>query len=72
MDSAMTATDAKMVDRLLEVIERDIVPKTAEAVSHGNKLFGAAILNKERQFAGDRRNQQRDWKIRSGMARSTA
>ena len=42
----MTATDAKMVDRLLEVIERDIVPKTTEAVSHGNKRFGAAILNK--------------------------
>jgi tRNA(Arg) A34 adenosine deaminase TadA len=38
--------DAAMVERLLDVIEHDIVPKTAEGVSHGNKLFGAAILNK--------------------------
>lgn len=38
--------DATMVERLLDVIEHDIVPKTIEGVSHGNKLFGAAILNK--------------------------
>jgi tRNA(Arg) A34 adenosine deaminase TadA len=39
-------TDASLVDRLLDVIEQDIVPKTAAGVSVGNKLFGAAILRK--------------------------
>ena len=39
-------TDVSLIDRLLDVIEHDIVPKTAEAVTHGNKLFGAAILRK--------------------------
>jgi tRNA(Arg) A34 adenosine deaminase TadA len=40
-------TDISLIDRLLDVIEHDIVPKTAEGVAHGNKLFGAAILRKE-------------------------
>ena len=35
--------DISLIDRLLDVIEHDIVPKTAEGVAHGNKLFGAAI-----------------------------
>lgn len=39
--------DVKLAERLLDVIEHDIVPKTAEGVSHGNKLFGAAILRKD-------------------------
>ncbi|TIP61631.1 MAG: nucleoside deaminase [Mesorhizobium sp.] len=39
--------DVSLIDRLLDVIEHDIVPKTAEGVAHGNKLFGAAILRKE-------------------------
>ena len=39
-------TDAAMTDRLLDVIERDILPKTAAGVQKGNKLFGAAILKK--------------------------
>ena len=39
-------TDVSLIDRLLDVIENDIVPKTAEGVAHGNKLFGAAILRK--------------------------
>lgn len=38
--------DVSLIDRLLDVIEHDIVPKTAEGVAHGNKLFGAAILRK--------------------------
>lgn len=33
--------------RLLEVVERDIVPLTRAGVAAGNKLFGAAILRKE-------------------------
>ena len=40
-------TDVSLIDRLLDVIEHDIVPKTAEGVAHGNKLFGAAILRKD-------------------------
>ena len=39
-------TTAALVDRLLDVIERDIAPLTQQAVTHGNKLFGAAILRK--------------------------
>lgn len=40
-------TDVSLIDRLLDVIEDDIVPKTAAGVSVGNKLFGAAILRKD-------------------------
>jgi tRNA(Arg) A34 adenosine deaminase TadA len=40
-------TDISLIDRLLDVIEHDIVPKTEEGVAHGNKLFGAAILRKD-------------------------
>ena len=42
-----TMTDVSLIDRLLDVIEHDIVPKTADGVAHGNKLFGAAILRKD-------------------------
>jgi tRNA(Arg) A34 adenosine deaminase TadA len=35
-----------LIDRLLDVVEREIAPKTAEGVARGNKLFGAAILRK--------------------------
>jgi tRNA(Arg) A34 adenosine deaminase TadA len=34
------------VSRLLEVIERDILPLTERGVAAGNKVFGAAILRK--------------------------
>lgn len=37
---------ARLLERFLDVIERDIVPKTARGVASGNKLFGAAILRK--------------------------
>ena len=37
---------AVLADRFLDVIEQDIVPKTRDGVAAGNKLFGAAILNK--------------------------
>eukprot|EP00928_Gymnodinium_smaydae_P024198 TRINITY_DN19659_c0_g1_i1.p1 TRINITY_DN19659_c0_g1~~TRINITY_DN19659_c0_g1_i1.p1 ORF type:complete len:231 (+),score=34.87 TRINITY_DN19659_c0_g1_i1:67-693(+) len=36
--------DAKLAARLLDVIEKDIFPKTEVAVGKGNKVFGAAIL----------------------------
>ena len=35
-----------LIGRLLDVIERDIAPKTRDGVKRGNKLFGAAILRK--------------------------
>jgi tRNA(Arg) A34 adenosine deaminase TadA len=40
-------TDVSLIDRLLDVIEQDIVPKTEAGVAQGNKLFGAAILRKD-------------------------
>lgn len=39
-------TDIALIDRLLDVIENDIVPLTERGVAAGNKLFGAAILRK--------------------------
>ncbi len=36
----------RVVDRILEVLEKEVVPKTLAGVKAGNKLFGAAILNK--------------------------
>lgn len=39
-------TDIALIDRLLDVIENDIVPLTERGVTAGNKLFGAAILRK--------------------------
>ncbi len=37
---------AEFLDRVLAVLEKEVVPKTMEGVRAGNKLFGAAILNK--------------------------
>jgi hypothetical protein len=39
--------DAALIDRLLDVIENDIVPLTEKGVAKGNKLFGAAIMRKD-------------------------
>jgi tRNA(Arg) A34 adenosine deaminase TadA len=38
--------DLALVDRLLDVIEQDILPLTTEGVRRGSKIFGAAILRK--------------------------
>ncbi len=38
--------DSKLTDRLLSVIENDILPLTERGVDSGNKVFGAAILRK--------------------------
>ena len=40
-------TDVSLIDRLLDVVEHHIVPKTVEGVAKGNKLFGAAVLRKD-------------------------
>lgn len=39
--------DASLTERLLDVIEHDIVPLTRRGVAEGNKLFGAAILRSD-------------------------
>jgi tRNA(Arg) A34 adenosine deaminase TadA len=39
-------SDISLIDRLLDVIEQDIIPRTQAGVARGNKLFGAAILRK--------------------------
>jgi len=39
-------SNTSLVNRLFDVIEHDIVPKTRAGVAAGNKLFGAAILRK--------------------------
>jgi tRNA(Arg) A34 adenosine deaminase TadA len=42
----MASSDSRLAHRFLDVIEHDIVPLTAVGVARGDKLFGAAILNK--------------------------
>ncbi|TDT29049.1 nucleoside deaminase [Naumannella halotolerans] len=39
-------SEVDLITRLLQVINDDIVPLTAAGVAEGNKLFGAAILDK--------------------------
>lgn len=41
-----TACDSRLIDRLLAVMEKKLVPMTQEGVRKGNKVFGAAILRK--------------------------
>lgn len=43
----MNTTDRHLLDRLLSVIEEEILPLTAAGVKAGNKIFGAAILRKK-------------------------
>ena len=38
--------NAKLIDRLLAVIENEIVPLTQKEIQKGNKIFGAAMLRK--------------------------
>lgn len=46
MVHGIAATGEELISRLLEVIEKDIVPLTRQGVEKGNKVFGAAILRK--------------------------
>lgn len=43
---ATIMTQTQLTERMLDVIESDILPKTSDGVSQGNKVFGAAILRK--------------------------
>lgn len=38
--------DTRLIGRLLEVIEDEVVPLTTNGVAHANKVFGAAIMRK--------------------------
>nr|WP_252192919.1 nucleoside deaminase [Rhizobium sp. CSW-27] len=42
----MLVSTHSIAERLLDVIENDIIPLTARGVAAGNKVFGAAILRK--------------------------
>lgn len=43
----ITASDPQIVDRLLQVMEEELVPQTRKGVKQGNKVFGGAILLKK-------------------------
>lgn len=45
-DTIVGKDKVEFLDRVLGVIENKVVPKTQKGVNEGNKLFGAAILNK--------------------------
>jgi tRNA(Arg) A34 adenosine deaminase TadA len=49
----LTATIAQL-QRMLQVVEEDILPKTEQGVTDGNKVFGAAVLDSDLKtvFAG--------------------
>ncbi len=42
----MSTTNTRLIDRLLSVIEYEILPLTEAGVAAGNKVFGAALLLK--------------------------
>jgi tRNA(Arg) A34 adenosine deaminase TadA len=42
----LTKDKVQFIDRLLTVVEKEIVPLTQQGVRKGNKLFGGAILKK--------------------------
>ncbi len=42
----MKTSQRVLCSRILDVIENDILPKTVDGVSRGNKIFGAAIIKK--------------------------
>ena len=45
-DAIVGKDKVEFLDRVLYVLEKKVVPKTMQGVRAGNKLFGAAILNK--------------------------
>lgn len=42
----LAGCDPQLIDRLLSTIEDDIIPLTQQGVARGNKVFGAAILDR--------------------------
>jgi tRNA(Arg) A34 adenosine deaminase TadA len=59
--------DGGLIERLLEVIENDILPLTAAGVRCGNKIFGAAILRKsDRSLVVAETNAETESPLRHG------
>jgi len=42
----MKPDELKLLEKLFDVIEQDIIPLTEQGVAEGNKVFGAALLRK--------------------------
>ncbi|MBA8850992.1 tRNA(Arg) A34 adenosine deaminase TadA [Ochrobactrum intermedium] len=42
----MQTNELKLLEKLIDVIEQDIIPLTERGVAEGNKVFGAALLRK--------------------------
>ncbi len=42
----MQPEELNLLERLIDVIEQDIIPLTERGVAEGNKVFGAALLRK--------------------------
>ncbi|OWU60629.1 tRNA-specific adenosine deaminase, partial [Staphylococcus aureus] len=42
----MQTNELKLLEKLIDVIEQDIIPLTERGVAEGNKVFGAALLLK--------------------------
>ena len=49
-------SDTQLINRLLQVIEEDIIPSTISGIANGNKIFGA--LNVGREGAEVRKNSK--------------
>ena len=45
--ATQTTCNAKLIDRLLDLMENEIVPLTRVEVKKGNKIFGAGIIRKD-------------------------
>ena len=59
-DGIRLMTDISLIDRLLDVIEHDIVPKTADGRGPWQQAVRRRDPAQGRPLAGARRNQQRD------------
>mmetsp|Transcript_40429 Transcript_40429/g.114486 ORF Transcript_40429/g.114486 Transcript_40429/m.114486 type:complete len:218 (+) Transcript_40429:171-824(+) len=58
---------ADFVNRLLDVVEHEIAPKTSNAVLDGNKLFGAAVIRKaDLSVVAADTNREMDWPLLHG------
>ncbi|PRA55315.1 deaminase [Brucella pituitosa] len=42
----MKPEELKLLEKLFDIIEQDIIPLTEQGVANGNKVFGAALLRK--------------------------
>mmetsp|Transcript_24666 Transcript_24666/g.62124 ORF Transcript_24666/g.62124 Transcript_24666/m.62124 type:complete len:242 (-) Transcript_24666:380-1105(-) len=62
-----TEHDAAFINRLLDAIEHDVVPKTSDGVREGNKLFGAAVLRKsDLSLVAADTNKEMEWPLLHG------